>query len=199
MRTFQSTLPIREETSCSPAPSASPENFNPLFPYGKRPNARQRASKRSISIHSSHTGRDCQKGENNSGSAAYFNPLFPYGKRRGLAGGLCREAEHFNPLFPYGKRQIGADGILRYFEFQSTLPIREETAYARPPVPELLISIHSSHTGRDDPQAGGQSGQPISIHSSHTGRDDSFSAERDVGPFQSTLPIREETCRAGRV
>ena len=79
-RGFQSTLPIREETCCSVRPIPS-SNFNPLFPYGKRPPSVcawekgdgfqstlpiREETRRSgccrpcqgISIHSSHTRRD---------------------------------------------------------------------------------------------------------------------------------------------
>ena len=38
---------------------------------------------------------------------------------------------------------------LSWVEFQSTLPIREETRYAGYVAGHLSISIHSSHTGRD--------------------------------------------------
>ena len=55
---------------------------------------------------------------------------------------------NFNPLFPYGKRQ-GFAG----------------RADAR------LISIHSSHTGRDPGRRRCPGQSTISIHSSHTGRD----------------------------
>ena len=101
-------------------------NFNPLFPYGKR---RQDApvmltmdaiqstlpireethglydlwELHGISIHSSHTGRDC---------------LGP----QGFDG-----ADDFNPLFPYGKRLRRQWSLTRHRRFQSTLPIREET------------------------------------------------------------------------
>ena len=124
---FQSTLPIREET---PVPISTPTraaNFNPLFPYGKRPTDHGRGGAAGkfqstlpireetlpprsghragfdISIHSSHTGRD-----SSSVSLGYPQMLF-----------------------------------------QSTLPIREETARQPEPHPARGISIHSSHTGRD--------------------------------------------------
>ena len=63
---------------------------------------------------------------------------------------------------------------MQTFEFQSTLPIREET-FVRP-----------ADSGRYN----------ISIHSSHTGRDrKGVSRETASGLFQSTLPIREETAK----
>ena len=101
--------------------------------------------------------------------------------------------------------------------FQSTLPIREETLAQQHPAPLALISIHSSHTGRDPKSRASPKGPAhfnplfpygkrphladalagvggISIHSSHTGRDYIHSSPCPAGTgFQSTLPIREET------
>ena len=105
--TFQSTLPIREETAKIPEGHFLVHNFNPLFPYGKRLleiNPSQMFI--AISIHSSHTGRD----------------VHPF-----LGDTL---AENFNPLFPYGKRRLLQRRPFRECEFQSTLPIREETFFA---------------------------------------------------------------------
>ena len=78
-----------------------------------------------------------------------FNPLFPYGKRHGDEE-VSRRPADFNPLFPYGKRQIPASVFAPRLPFQSTLPIREETKPARCSKTLKPISIHSSHTGRDD-------------------------------------------------
>ena len=80
-------------------------------------------------------------------------------------------------------------------QFQSTLPIREETSRFADLLQLHVISIHSSHTGRDlgvDEPAFVQF--IISIHSSHTGRDQQRrQAAALIAKFQSTLPIREET------
>ena len=80
-------------------------------------------------------------------------------------------------------------------EFQSTLPIREETAEQAGPETALKISIHSSHTGRDgwnptldDKYLLFQSTLPI--------REETTLSDLHIGDphaFQSTLPIREET------
>ena len=79
--------------------------------------------------------------------------------------------------------------------FQSTLPIREETRGRIEPSKPCGISIHSSHTGRDYPSPTRVSLVPISIHSSHTGRDPPDVKRCELAElFQSTLPIREETC-----
>ena len=194
-RKFQSTLPIREETLNSLIPIVTvgisihsshtgrdysgrltgqpSRNFNPLFPYGKRPpDPACRDCPARISIHSSHTGRDAAGGLGES-AARHFNPLFPYGKRPGFHCRPCRRRRNFNPLFPYGKR--------RYTRTLRGLVIE--------------ISIHSSHTGRDtcgcaQSATAGRYFNPlfpygkrrrgilqrtgrrdISIHSSHTGRD----------------------------
>ena len=155
--------------------STGRRNFNPLFPYGKRLWEPTEASFHvTISIHSSHTGRDFLDrrkaflqlrfqstlpireetgwiGELPAMSA-YFNPLFPYGKRRDRDLRTCEKRGHFNPLFPYGKRLCpGGLGLVR-----------------------RIISIHSSHTGRDGVR---------------------ITAIQILVLFQSTLPIREETWR----
>ena len=128
--------------------SASPLDFNPLFPYGKR----QAAS------------RDRAFG-------ADFNPLFPYGKRPCFrrrcghampfqstlpireetqpATATGERQRNFNPLFPYGKRPRTRLRLRGRAGFQSTLPIREETGRGCSLPWNRRISIHSSHTGRD--------------------------------------------------
>ena len=146
-------------------------DFNPLFPYGERRlcSGGRRAEKR-ISIHSSHTGRDARR----------FHP------RR------CRR--YFNPLFPYGERPYRGQQRQPQQKFQSTLPIREETKrlFSLPVWGD--ISIHSSHTGRD---------QRLQVRLRLLwnfnplfpyGERLSMSAMRTVSlVFQSTLPIRGET------
>ena len=122
---FQSTLPIREETirrSSTPSPHG---NFNPLFPYGKRrPTDAVLEELQKISIHSSHTGRDTEA------------------TRQALAEG-------FQSTLPI-REETRKDGPrMKHIEFQSTLPIREETVLAASAAALALISIHSSHTGRD--------------------------------------------------
>ena len=189
---FQSTLPIREETKRPRHDHARVWHFNPLFPYGKRPD-----------------------GSGSSSVEPHFNPLFPYGKRlllfsmMGWGGrfqstlpireetavvplrlGHQRISIHsshtgrnltetrprsrsanFNPLFPYGKRPAVKMDIVASRIFQSTLPIREETDAFETQEATPMISIHSSHTGRDRHGYRACMGLVISIHSSHTGRD----------------------------
>ena len=94
-------------------------------------------------------------------------------------------------------------GIIRRWmeEFQSTLPIREETYWRTAADLRAAISIHSSHPGRDMSCPGVISSEhTISIHSSHTGRDPPEKLRRPAtAQFQSTLPIREETLTTSRI
>ena len=123
-------------------------NFNPLFPYGKRPDTGSFQMHTSISIHSSHTGRD----------------------------GSCRSC----PLFKG--------------QFQSTLPIREETSWEIRFLPEAEISIHSSHTGRDGNCNGYAENRPdFNPLFPYGKRRTPSDGCCDLRRFQSTLPIREET------
>ena len=146
---FQSTLPIREETY-SPVPLSM---------------------RYSISIHSSHTGRDPDGSQTRFLPFQFqstlpireetfvirahwfrflnFNPLFPYGKRHERTQVFAGAAD-FNPLFPYGKRlALRVPASSTVILFQSTLPIREETSAVSALFTSQIISIHSSHTGRD--------------------------------------------------
>ena len=147
---FQSTLPIREETGQLIFLAVRVVHFNPLFPYGKRRHPWCRLSSTIyISIHSSHTGRDAFRSSAIiwyslfqstlpireetvrqhpvKGACKHFNPLFPYGKRRSRSHSPPAPSRYFNPLFPYGKRRT----ILLILRLARR------------------ISIHSSHTGRD--------------------------------------------------
>ena len=146
---FQSTLPIREETAFFMPSEAEPVHFNPLFPYGKRPGACAACSPlglrfqstlpireetklhlgslhtKCISIHSSHTGRDPGRGHVHVGEAISIHSSHT-GRDIHVAF-LSAGRPDFNPLFPYGKRRTAA----------------------RRKRKRIQISIHSSHTGRD--------------------------------------------------
>ena len=144
---FQSTLPIREETRAgsTAAPDAAISihsshtgrdlpcgdtrcmlrYFNPLFPYGKRPPAGAALAPAHISIHSSHTGRDTRP-VLYAISGMDFNPLFPYGKRPGLRRGRAY-GQSFQSTLPIREETAPRCIIMRIKTFQSTLPIREET------------------------------------------------------------------------
>ncbi len=218
-RRFQSTLPIREETSLPAGYPTVYKDFNPLFPYGKRLWEPTEASFHvTISIHSSHTGRD-PAWLSLRGNDRHFNPLFPYGKRH-PSEWLVPYRYYFNPLFPYGKRHLVHRDYSSEFVFQSTLPIREETgwigelpamsAYFNPLFPygkrrdrDLRTCEKRGHFNplfpygkRLCPGGLGLVRRIISIHSSHTGRDGvRITAIQILVLFQSTLPIREETWR----
>ena len=216
---FQSTLPIREETSPSEHLPRTASDFNPLFPYGKRLPCRIPAPSAArfqstlpireetatvtvgsfllvlISIHSSHTGRD----PDSRSRAALMGSISIHSSHTGRDASwpsFYGVPYDFNPLFPYGKRPAFRAFSCSLSLFQSTLPIREETLRPHGHTQKQDISIHSSHTGRD--ALVGQVGLMglISIHSSHTGRDFSGGTKNNPNPlFQSTLPIREETRR----
>ena len=108
---FQSPLPAREETGISFASNSKPLNFNPLSPHGER---------RPFPASTRHNG--------------YFNPLSPHGERLWSTSLSCIPAGHFNPLFPYGKRRAAWEAVSSATGFQSTLPIREETACQISPI-----------------------------------------------------------------
>ena len=148
-RIFQSTLPIREETSIAVIPAANRRYFNPLFPYGKRrrPRQPQRLAPafqstlpiREETVFSLHSlcqlpfqstlpiREETSTLRINYFKPVHFNPLFPYGKRPISLLVLLIIPKDFNPLFPYGKRLLNRILMHR----------------------QVMISIHSSHTGRD--------------------------------------------------
>ena len=122
---FQSTLPIREETHPIIG-TAVKEDFNPLFPYGKRPGDLPfQIVRRAISIHSSHTGRDPEP--ERPAEEPEISIHSSHTGRDGTRQPNDGRSGHFNPLFPYGKRPDHRGGRS----------------------PGGAISIHSSHTGRD--------------------------------------------------
>ena len=213
---FQSTLPIREETAVSTIANQILDISIHSSHTGRDAPAGYRWPGLIISIHSSHTGRDRgQLGLPRHG--AYFNPLFPYGKRPdgGRAQGPGREISihsshtgrdgrlqvvksdlgNFNPLFPYGKRPPRPAARREQPEFQSTLPIREETSASAAFLRRGAISIHSSHTGRDVQVAQKGGGRFLYFNPLFPyGKRRLGSGETPCKKlFQSTLPIREET------
>ena len=148
LQTFQSTLPIREETDPRRKSAAQQPYFNPLFPYGKRrdyittqkgrktfqstlpireetfrPNNKDRWV--TISIHSSHTGRDAPPLQP-TGRSGDFNPLFPYGKRLSMSA-MRTVSLVFQSTLPIREETIPPRPEYHLCRFQSTLPIREET------------------------------------------------------------------------
>ncbi len=150
--------------------SAPTQNFNPLFPYGKRPYLMDLVYVQTISIHSSHTGRDISirsqwipltlfqstlpiREETSRYLRTYaqveFQSTLPIREETAQAAAEEAGPTNFNPLFPYGKRPTSCSSSMLSNPFQSTLPIREETSPSRCNMPQQK--------------------------------------------FQSTLPIREET------
>ena len=146
------------------------QNFNPLFPYGKRLNINLRLANR-----------------------LHFNPLFPYGKRpdgksHRAGGNISIHSSHT------GRDRLYELRVPSSPLFQSTLPIREETRLLPEQDYDQRISIHSSHTGRDmlpSPIGGTQCDfNPLFPYGKRRERQLAQQQERI---FQSTLPIREET------
>ena len=114
------------DLACAP-PARWPPEFQSTLPIREETEATAgMAREPAISIHSSHTGRDGVR----SAASAYY--------------------QHFNPLFPYGKRPQNQINRRVSTIFQSTLPIREETTDSNGNQVTSAISIHSSHTGRDE-------------------------------------------------
>ena len=79
---------------------------------------------------------------------------------------------HSHPLFPYGKRleSLCQLDLYKVISIHSSHTGRDTAAEAAGPL--RAISIHSSQTGRDIDRDKLLEDMPISIHSSHTGRDD---------------------------
>ena len=148
---FQSTPPVRGETTRPPSPPGSPSDFNPLPPCGGRLAAVVvKAPEGDISIHSPRAGGDSLAVQCRT-SLKNFNPLPPCGGRRTFSFlHIC--SPYFNPLPPCGGRRAGhpADssagsisihspraggdefiidkGRVSYL-FQSTPPVRGETIW----------------------------------------------------------------------
>ena len=148
-----------------------------------------------ISIHSPHAGRDARSRHSSDGD------------------------HDFNPLSPCGERLFRSSLIstLSSISIHSPHAGRDRTAGAA--VDTAQISIHSPHAGRDDvcgacysricdfnplspcgerhaERAEAAQSASISIHSPHAGRDDTEFVVFDDVIFQSTLPMRGETCQS---
>ena len=112
---------------------------------------------------------------------------------------LCRTS-NFNPLAPCGARRCRVSHRLATHRFQSTRPVRGETDDTTSPAELQPISIHSPRAGRDGRLKLLSIGTNISIHSPRAGRDyKRQSAACSSGVFQSTRPVRGETCHVVRV
>ena len=101
---FQSTRPVRGETTSAHLPHATSIYFNPLAPCGAR--------------HHGHVIDD-RSGQD-------FNPLAPCGARLWTARPPSAH-QHFNPLAPCGARRKAQRKATAFLIFQSTRPVRGET------------------------------------------------------------------------
>ena len=124
---FQSTLPVGEATCAETAVVIWLTNFNPRFPWGKRPPpGGHNMNDIFISIHASRGGSD------------------------GLADGKGKNRWNFNPRFPWGKRLPMIQKLAGFVKFQSTLPVGEATfRTAANANGSGYISIHASRGGSD--------------------------------------------------
>ena len=148
----------------------------------------------------------------------YFNPRSPHGERHPNAS-RSQIMPNFNPRSPHGERQAYRESPGFRHLFQSTLPARGATAFARvsckdsaqfqstlpargatkPRVKALRfvrISIHAPRTGSDVLSAAAKHRHEISIHAPRTGSDGRTRRRKgETRRFQSTLPARGATIR----
>ena len=124
---FQSTLPVGEATVVANESGNSPIDFNPRFPWGKRP---VRPSK----------GEEQQ----------HFNPRFPWGKRHEGYDVVTR-SDYISIHASRGGSDISiCKGWTISSGFQSTLPVGEATYEGYDVVTRSdYISIHASRGGSD--------------------------------------------------
>ena len=180
------------------------QDFNPLFPYGKRHCVVDHWGYHdTISIHSSHTGRDElevyvksspdifqstlpireETGHQQAPAAGSgrFQSTLPIREETGWIGELPAMSAYFNPLFPYGKRPRPVPSKRPRMNFNPLFPYGKRRHHPQHGFPLRAISIHSSHTGRDITEATRRAMAEISIHSSHTGRDRIGSLRSGIG------------------
>ena len=101
---FQSTPSVWRETLNQGKDNADQHHFNPLPPYGGRPQTPHPLPQLlHISIHSLRMEGDSPQRTSTSGFV-HFNPLPPYGGRP-ITPPTVPTIVHFNPLPPYGGRQ----------------------------------------------------------------------------------------------
>ena len=124
---FQSTLPVGEATMLFHGGAEWKRNFNPRFPWGKRPSWVYNMDRRKgISIHASRGGSDIKNFLQNQ-MMFDFNPRFPWGKRHPLG----RVKAKSNSISIHASRG-GSDtkvttSLPDLIIFQSTLPVGEAT------------------------------------------------------------------------
>ena len=105
-----------------------------------------------------------------------------------------RKKIHFNPHSPCGERRYGKAVEQTVWEFQSTLPLREATRYARYNPYRCDFNPHSPCGERPDPHLRAFLVDVISIHTPLAGSDDPANPKAIRNwKFQSTLPLRGAT------
>ena len=191
---FQSTLPARGATGCSPGQMPG-LIFQSTLPARGATRQRRRNDGGKQGFQSTLPARGATRGQQSAGLLVhYFNPRSPHGERP-LQCFRLGQGRHFNPRSPHGERR-----------FSRFLP-----RFA------VIISIHAPRTGSDHPALRRASESlPISIHAPRTGSDDGsrrhFEKRGNFNPrsphgerradvkltlkqcsFQSTLPARGAT------
>jgi len=99
-----------------------------------------------------------------------------------------------------GETFISRKGDIKNMKFQSTLPMRGETYVLKDVDPEVIISIHSPHAGRDSKVHLTDKRQkdfnPLSPCGERRNQPNLYSGSPQ---FQSTLPMRGETQDFGKM
>ena len=109
-----------------PVPKQPAVYFNPLFPYGKRPQYRGDVVLSDwISIHSSHTGRDTCVNASTAGVPISIHSSHT-GRDRDYDDQL-HGIKRFQSTLPIREETEAVSNLMQTGLFQSTLPIREET------------------------------------------------------------------------
>ena len=147
--------------------------FNPLAPRGARRHTCEPFSLSHLFQSTRPAWGETLYSQSHHGLPLYFNPLAPCGARRAVLWTLIRLL-HFNPLAPCGARRPGGQtSRLHPPTFQSTRPVRGETA-----TPASTMRGSTSF----------QSTRPVR---GETAR--SSTASPMYCSFQSTRPVRGET------
>ena len=100
-----------------------------------------------ISIHAPHAGSDADTLPA-ADIRADFNPRSPCGERRGGCEVYVAD-DDFNPRSPCGERPGRTCTSKRWYQFQSTLPMRGATPCPKGQDYRGNISIHAPHAGSD--------------------------------------------------
>ena len=152
--------------------NASLDDFNPRSPHGERRPLRSRFR--------------CPRN---------FNPRSPHGERRYRRAWRRRVQANFNPRSPHGERQQSCFSGGATSVFQSTLPARGATDFAKAGIAQrYYISIHAPRTGSDIVAVGCTSRRRhFNPRSPHGERHGGGVLLVSLEIFQSTLPARGAT------